>query len=265
MLTKYLIEFAKAVIPARYHERAGAIHREAEIIKHVASYIGIAHRCPCCGWHLRKFLPYGVVVRHNALCPRCNSLERHRLLWLYFKERTNLFTDRLRLLHFAPEQIFETAFKSLDNLDYITADLYSGSAMVKMDITDITSEDDSFDAIICSHVLEHVVDDKKAMKEMFRVLRPGGWVIIMVPISGEEKTFEDPSIVTPEDRERFFGQWNHVRFYGRDLKDRLESVGFDVKADGYVRELEKSKIRRYGLLESEDIYFCTKPMAESIE
>ena len=186
------------------------------------------------------------------------------MLWLYFKDRTNLFTDRIRLLHFAPEQVFEKAFKSLENLDYLTADLYSDNVMVKMDITDITCEDDSFDAIICSHVLEHVMDDRKAMREMFRVLKPGGWVVIMVPISGDA-TFEDPSIITHEDRERFFGQWNHVRFYGSDIKDRLESAGFEVKVDGYVRELERSKIRRYGLLESEDIYFCTKPLAESIE
>ena len=227
MLTKYLIEFAKAVIPARYHERARAIRREAESIKHAASYIGIKHYCPCCGWHLQKLIPYGLVLRQNALCPRCGSLERHRLLWLYFRDRTNLFTDRLRLLHFAPERIFETVFKSLDNLDYITADLYSDSAMVKMDITDITYEDDSFDAIICSHVLEHIMDDRKAMREMLRVLKPGGWAIIMVPIS-RDVTFEDPSIVTPEDRERFFGQWDHVRFYGQDIKDRLESAGFDV-------------------------------------
>jgi len=185
-------------------------------------------------------------------------------LWLYFKDRTNLFRDRLRLLHFAPEQVFEATFKSLDNLDYITADLYSDRAMVKMDITNITYGDNSFDAILCSHVLEHVMDDKKAMREMFRVLKPGGWAIIMVPILAEA-TFEDPSIVTPEDRERFFGQWDHVSLYGPDLKDRLESAGFDVKVDGYVRELGKSKIRRYGLLESHDIYFCTKPRAKSIE
>jgi len=191
-------------------------------------------------------------------------LERHRLLWLYFKNRTNLFTDRLWLLHFAPEQVFEKAFKSLNNLDYLTADLYSDSVMVKMDIMNITYEDNSFDAIICSHVLEHVTDDRKAMREMFRVLKPGGWAIVMVPISGDV-TFEDPSIVTHEDRERFFGQWNHVRFYGRDIEDRLESAGFDVKVDGYVRELGRSKISRYGLLESEDIYFCVKPLVKAIE
>jgi predicted SAM-dependent methyltransferase len=264
MLNKYLIGFAKAVIPAEYHGKAAAIYCEAESIRRAAPFIGITYHCPCCGWHLRKFLPYGVILRPNALCPRCKSLERHRLLWLYFKDRTNLFRDRLRLLHFAPEQVFEATFKSLDNLDYITADLYSDRAMVKMDITNITYGDNSFDAILCSHVLEHVMDDKKAMREMFRVLKPGGWAIIMVPILAEA-TFEDPSIVTPEDREGFFGQWDHVRMYGPDLKDRLESAGFDVKVDGYVRELGKSKIRRYGLLESHDIYFCTKPRAKSIE
>lgn len=145
----------------------------------------------------------------------------------------------------------------MSNLDYISADLNSPMAMVKMDITNILYEDNSFDVILCSHVLEHVVDDRKAMRELFRVLKPGGWGILQVPIL-RDKTFEDPSIVSPEDRERIFGQKDHVRIYGRDYKDRLEEAGFTVKVDGYVRELGDDKIKKHGLSEDQDIYFCAK-------
>ena len=171
---------------------------------------------------------------------------------------TNLFTDHLSVLHFAPEHILDRAFKSLGNLDYMTADLAPDRAMVEMDITNITYEDNSFDVILCSHVLEHVPDDKKAMSELFRVLRLGGWAILQVPVL-RKKTYEDPAIVTPEERERFFGQRDHVRIYGLDYRDRLESAGFNVKVDGYVRKFGSAKIRRYGLSKDDDIYFCTKP------
>ncbi len=258
MLTKYLIKFAKAVIPIQYHGKAAEIYQDRDSIMRAAPFIGIKFFCPCCGWYLRKFLPFGVKLRPNALCPRCHSLERHRLLWLYLKDSTNLFTDHLRVLHFAPEHLFNRAFKSLDNLDYTTADLDPNRAMIEMDITNITYEDNSFDVILCSHVLEHVMDDKKAMSELFRVLSPGGWAILQVPVL-REKTYEDPAVVAPEERERLFGQRDHVRIYGLDYRDRLESAGFNVKVDGYVRKLGSAKIRRYGLSKGEDIYFCTKP------
>ena len=264
MLKRYAADFLKTVLPAGYYGKAAEVYNGARNIRQAAPFIGIKHYCPCCGWYLRKFLPFGVVTRPNARCPRCWSLERHRLLWLYLKDRTNLFTEPLRLLHFAPEAVFESAFKSLHNLDYITADLDSSRAMVKADITDIPYEDYSFDVILCSHVLEHVNDDRRAMSELFRILRPGGWAIFMVPISGEV-TFEDPSITAPEDRERYFGQWDHVRVYGADFADRLESAGFDAEVVRYTRELGERRIRRYGLPESDDIFLCTKPLAKSIE
>ena len=264
MLKRYAADFLKTVLPAGYYGKIAEVYQGARIVRRAAPFIGIKHYCPCCGWYLRKFLPFGVVTRPKARCPRCRSLERHRLLWLYLKERTNLFSEPLRLLHFAPEAVFESAFTSLHNLDYITADLDSGRAMVKVDITDIIYEDNSFDAIICSHVLEHVGDDRKAMGELFRVLRPGGWAILMVPISGKI-TFEDPSITDPEERERFFGQWDHVRMYGADFADRLERAGFDVDVVGYAGELGERRMWRYGLGTSDDIFLCTKPLAKSFE
>jgi len=193
------------------------------------------------GGRFRKFQPYGaegVVKRPNARCPSCGSLERQRLIALYLERRTSFFTDPLKVLHFAPEPAFHEKFKSLSNLDYISADLISSRAMVKVDITDIPYEEHSFDVILCSHVLEHVQDDRKAMQELYRVLKPGGWALLQIPIqSSREKTYEDPSIVTPEERLKHFGQKDHVRIYGEDYKDRLASAGFTVKVDSPVKEL----------------------------
>ena len=215
--------------------------------------------CPCCGGQFRTFLPYGVRQRPNAMCPGCGSKERHRLLWLYFENRTNLFSQTLRVLHLVPEKSFQKTLASLPTLDCISADLQAGKAMVEMDITNILYETNSFDVILCSHVLEHVVDDRKAMRELFRVLKPGGWEVLHVPIDLErEKTFEDPSIVLPEDRERIFCHWDHVRIYGRDYNDRLEEAGFTLNVHNYARELGADMIKKYGLRKHAGIYFCTK-------
>ncbi len=222
-------------------------------------YVGNRFICPCCNGQFRKFLTGGVNHRPNALCPRCNSLERHRLLWLYLKNQTNIFIDHLKVLHCAPEYIFQKVFKFLPNIDYVSAGLDAPFAEVKMDITNILYDDNSFDAILCNHVLEHVIDDHKAMKELFRVLKPGGWAILQSPIDIErEKTFEDPSIVLPKEREHFFGKDDHVRVYGLDYKDRLEQAGFTVKIDSYATDLGGDMSKKYGLPEHEDIYICGK-------
>ncbi len=215
--------------------------------------------CPLCETHSDAFLPYGLKPRPNAMCPVCKSLERHRLIWLYFKERTNLFRDKLRMLHVAPEKLISGKLKELSNLDYLSADLSMASAMVKMDITDIQYPDNSFDVVYASHVLEHIPDDVKAMRELCRVLKPSGWAILQVPIYGN-RTLEDPNIKTPEEREKIFGQHDHVRTYGHDgiYKTRLEKAGFDVMVDSFVKTLGPDKAARLGLIASEDIYFCTK-------
>jgi SAM-dependent methyltransferase len=132
-----------------------------------------------------------------------------------------------------------------------------------MDITKIPCKDNAFDVVLCNHVLEHVVDDQKAMRELFRVLVPGGWAIVQSPIDSQRaKTFEDPTILSAHDRERAFGQHNHVRMYGRDYKDRLEKAGFTVNVDSYAIDLDTETVRKYGLPD-EEIYFCTKPLPKS--
>jgi SAM-dependent methyltransferase len=226
-------------------------------------YRGNKVECPVCGGSFRRFAPTirpAGPIRRNARCPGCGARDRHRYLWLYLQNRTSLFHDRLRVLHVAPERILERKLKTLPNLEYVSGDLDRPRATVKMDVTDIPFRDGEFDAILCSHVLEHVADDRKAMAELHRVLKPGGWAIILVPIkSSRSETFEDAGVTSPLERERLFGQADHVRIYGRDFKDRLEAAGFSVKHEDYARELGEDLARRYGLRRRSDFYLSVKP------
>jgi SAM-dependent methyltransferase len=223
-------------------------------------YFGRSHYCPICRSRLRRFRDFSPAYR-NAECPVCELHPRHRLLWLYFTDRLRLFeTGRLSLLHFAPEKPFAEAFLRAPGIQYTSADLCSPAAMVKVDICKIPYPDAFFDAILCSHVLEHVSDDRAAMRELFRVLKPGGWAILQVPIDeSREHTLEDPAIRTPEDREKFYRQYDHVRLYGRDYAERLRLVGFEVEIDWYVRTFSPDEVQRFGLDPAEGIYRCTKP------
>jgi SAM-dependent methyltransferase len=198
--------------------------------------------------------------RANARCPNCGARDRQRHLWLYLERRTNLFSDRLRVLHFAPERIFEEKLRPQPNLDYVSTDLARARADVKADITDLPFPDDSFDVILCSHVLEHVVEDRKAMRELYRVLRRGGWALVLVPIDfSRDETFEDHTVVAPADRERLFGQADHVRVYGRDFKARLEEADFTVRVENFRGELGESEARKYGLRpRNPDLHVCLK-------
>jgi SAM-dependent methyltransferase len=206
-------------------------------------------------------MPYGrKPPRENALCPNCLSLERHRLIWIYLHQKTGLFTDQMKFLHIAPELCFIHRFEKLDNLDYTTADIESPLAKVKMDIHHIPFNDGTFDAAMCNHVLEHVEDDIKAMQEIFRVLKPGGWAILQVPFMGKDldKTYEDPAVDTPAEREKVYGQKDHVRIYGRDYPERLRKAGFEVREDKFVMDLPKAQIIKNALPADEIIYFCKK-------
>ena len=246
----------KTLIPPKYFSPAIKLYRQLR----APLYLGDRVYCPCCNGSFRQFLPYGFKsIRQNALCPYCGSLERHRLLWLYLHNRTNLFNDRLRVLHFAPEDIIQKKLRSWPYLDYTSADLDSPKAMVKMDITEIPYAENTIDVILCSHVLEHVPDDHKAMSELYRILKHSGWAILQVPLDlKRSKTFEDSNIDDPKERLRIFGQADHVRIYGQDYKNRLERVGFIVHQDPYVRTLDPVLIARYGLQGDEEVFYCTK-------
>jgi len=180
------------------------------------------------------------------------------LILLYFERQTDLFDAQpKKILHIAPESQLSRLIQSSGANDYLSADLSSPLAMIEMDITQIQYAENSFDVIYCSHVLEHVPDDRKAMSELFRVLKPGGWAIMQVPIS-EGKTVDGSLEIPPEERARLFAQTDHVRRYGSDYKDRLEQAGFLVTVDSFVREFSDQQIKRFGLFEEEDIYFCEK-------
>ena len=226
-------------------------------------YAGTRYECPICNGKYRKFLFGGNEnQRQNAKCPRCRSLERHRLVWIYLKLKTNFLKLKHNILYVAPEYCFRKKFASLKNIHYISVDLESPLAIKKMDVTDLEFDDSTFDSIICLHVLEHVQDDKKAMREFFRVLKPGGWAILQVPVL-REKTFEDDTINTKEMRLKYFGQDDHVREYGIDFKERLEESGFIVNVENLHKDISADQANRYRLLfknnNMEDIYFSIKP------
>jgi SAM-dependent methyltransferase len=215
---------------------------------------------PIDGRTFRSFLPYGYEnPRENVLSPSTLSLERHRLLWLYLKNGTDFFTKTHQVLHFAPEQAFYKRFRRLKNIEYTTTDLNSPLADVKADICNLPFADHSFDVILCNHVLEHIPNDTKAMQELFRVMKPGGWGIFQIPQDlKRERTFEDDTITDKKERAKIFGQYDHVRIYGRDYFDKLRSVGFTVEEVDYTSVLPKEAVERYRLAKGEIIPFVSK-------
>ena len=221
---------------------------------------GSTYTDPIDGKSYRRFLPYGYAkVRENVLAPGTLSLERHRLFWLYLKNETSFFSAPLRVLHFAPEQAFVQKFKKQKNLTYTTTDLNSPIADVKADICDLPFKDNSFDFIICNHVLEHIPDDTKAMQELYRVLAPSGTAIVQVPYDAKrEITFEDNTITDQRERTRIFGQYDHLRVYGMDYFKKLSSIGFDVNALDYTSGISSDDIERYRLCKGELLPVCKK-------
>ena len=216
---------------------------------------------PIDGRSFRKFLPYGYEKpRDNVLSPSTLSLERHRLLWLYLNRETDFFTAHHKVLHFAPEQAFYKRFRVLKNLDYTTTDLNSPLADVKADICQLPFQEDSFDVILCNHVLEHIPDDHKAMSELYRVMKKGGWGIFQIPQDlKRETTFEDDRITDRKKRAEIFGQYDHVRIYGQDYFEKLKAVGFEVHPIPYAARLTSEEVERYRLAREELIPLVRKP------
>jgi hypothetical protein len=238
-------------------------------------YFGFKYKCPLCQSTLRRFIPYGMTlavleekqvvgggVRQNGWCPVCHSTDRERLVTLWLQNESGLFGRSLKLLHVAPEAGLQSILQKQKNIDYLTADLFSDSVMVKMDIMDIQYPNNYFDAIICNHVLEHVISDKKALLELFRVLKPTGWAILQVPISLTlQKTYEDPSINTPIERARCYGQDDHLRLFARDYAQKLLEAGFKLDIFDWTTKLGLfgGKTNKFGLNEKEKLYVVRKP------
>ena len=231
-------------------------------------YAGWGVQCPVCRGSFRVFAPYGEPLRKNALCPSCGSLERHRMLHLFLQREKSLSFGRRpsRVLHFAPAECLYQWIAGHPSIDYHPCDLdVSGFRwkLYEQDITAMTFPDRTFDVVLANHVLEHVGNDRAAMQELYRVLQWGGWGIFQVPINEHlEHTYEDSSIVSPADRQKAFGQWDHVRWYGRDYPDRLREAGFRVKVNAFWKTFSPEEKFRYGLLD-EDIFVCYKTKATS--
>jgi len=236
------------------------------------AYFGFGYYCPLCRSRLRNWLPFGLDLpvlaragvvgggrRENALCPVCYSSDRERLSYLYLWRRTDLFARPQRLLHVAPERHLRAALLKSACVSYVSADLEAPDVMLRMDVVRAPFSDGTFDAVICNHVLEHVPQDRAAMAEILRLLKPGGWALMQVPIGlALEKTIEDPRVRAPEEREAAFGQRDHVRIYARDYKDRLEDAGFLVHVETFVGELAADEAERCGLDTRENLYICRK-------
>ena len=228
-------------------------------------YLGRGKECPLCGCRRRKFLPYGYVQpRENALCPGCLSLERHRLLWLWLLRESDIGRGAMalpKLLHIAPEVALMRKFRKMyasQPEHYITADLESPLADMHFDVQNIPLEDESFDALICNHIMEHVEDDDKALSELYRILRPNGWGVILSPVDLErETTFEDDTITDEKERTRIFGQYDHRRIYGRDYAARLEHAGFEVYDIPYSEAFTRKEQQMYALSD-EHLYVVRK-------
>ncbi len=225
-------------------------------------YKGNNVECPVCERSFSKFLSYGadIVHRDNVLCPYDLTLERHRLMWLYLKDESNFFTaEKLDVLHIAPEQCFHALFKKQSNLNYLTGDLVSPIADLHFDLHNIPLEDNRFDVVFCNHVMEHVDDAIRCMSELHRVMKPGGWGIMQVPQDHKrELTLEDPSITSPEDREKYYWQKDHVRLFGQDYPKWLEKAGFRVTVFDKESKYDQKLIERYRLQKEEILYIVHK-------
>lgn len=268
MLKSKIKKLAKLVIPENQRRKLGCYANKIR-------FIGFRFKCPICNSHLRKLDPFGLKFpvlteknvigggyRLNAQCPICHSSDRERLLYLYLLKKTNFFTEKAKkVLHVAPEGGLSRIIKTRSNIDYVTADISANNVMVRMDITKIQYSAETFDVIICNHVLEHIIDDGKAMSELYRVLKPGGWGILQVPISlSLDKTYEDFSVTDPSERETVFGQFDHVRIYAMDYVDRLKKSGFEVDRFNWQEDPEFcGSNNKYGLLRSEHVFIVNKP------
>ncbi len=233
------------------------------LINQLLNVFGKNNECPVCGY-VGAFLPFGEPPRPKAQCPSCYSLERMRMLWHFLKFQRSITSDKLKLLHIAPDKGLYKKLNELNNIDYVAGDYFAKGyayekGVIHLDITDLKFENSSFDAVVCVHVLEHIVDDVKAMKEVYRVLKPGGWAILQVPLNDKaEATYENWNITEPEDRKKHFGQWDHVRVYGLDYKNRLEKAGFFVEVIDYVSGSGSQVAKKYSFPTKDDIYLCHK-------
>ncbi len=226
------------------------------------AWAGRRYLCPCCGWSLRAFVGQRGLLSSNSdgYCPRCNSKARHRRIWLYLEEKMKLSEVERRVLEVAPWPSFARRLRSMPNISFEGLDLDPGSphATIVGDARAIPFPDGEFDLVLCVHVLEHVEEDRRVMSELHRVLKPGGVAIVSVPMRLDRPTHEDPTITDPQERQRVFGEYFHVRWYGPDIRDRLSAAGFLVTLDP-ASGVPADVLQKFGLRDDENIFHCVKP------
>lgn len=256
----------KSLIRARLRPLRASGLREAAFFLRGCLFAGVRYRCPCCGWFLRAFTTRSAFLARSrdGYCPRCNAKARHRRLWLYLAAHACLPGPEgdAALLEVAPWWALARRLRHMPGIRYVGVDLQArgAGADVVGDVARLPFAGGSFDGLLCIHVLEHVVADRQAMAELFRVLKPGGWAAVSVPIRLGQATHEDASVTDPVERARLFGEPGHVRFYGADFRARLEAAGFAVTMDP-AGGVPDDMRRRYGLRTDENIFFCRRPAA----
>jgi hypothetical protein len=266
-------DLVKHLVPERFRLLRYSLYEKARYYPEIVFSLGNRLECPFCGWHFRRFKPagfhYPVIIEKQVIgghwhrdnvCPRCMSNARERLAYLYLKDRTSLFEKPARLLHVAPEPQLASVLKRSPHIKYVNADLVGPGVMSHFDIQQTPFPDEVFDVVICNHVMEHVADDSVAMAEVYRVLKPGGWALLQVPVAlALDHTIEDPTATTESQRIERFGQEDHVRLYSRaDYIQRLKASGFEVKVENYPIALGSAKVDRFGLVEEEEVFLCSK-------
>lgn len=267
-MAKPLKKIAKSVVPRKIKPTASQYFRKT-------IHFGTRYECPICSAKLKSFLPFGedtpvitkqqvigLGYRPEAQCPVCYSLDRDRLQYLYLTHKTPLFTDPHLLLHIAPEHSLKAILEDSPSIHYLSADIDPTHTMIKMDITKIQYPEESFDAIICNHVLDHIHHDTLAMAELYRVLMPGGWAVLQVPISLTlEQTYEDNTLTSIWEREVAFGEDDHVRIYAMDYVDRLQNIGFEVEIFDWTQDRKNfgGDANKFNLIEEEKLFIAHKP------
>jgi SAM-dependent methyltransferase len=244
----------KAALPARYKAAARRAYLRLSSVLNAGSHV----TCPVCEHTYRQFARFH--CEHDQ-CPGCGSLMRQRTLLLFLRDVLRMRESESDVIHVGPGASIRAWLEAQPRLRYVSVDLEPDMADIQADVTDLPFGEASFDLALCFHVLEHVPDDRAAIAELYRVLRPGGTALIQVPPSDLEETREDFSVTDPSERERLFGQHDHVRLCGADYAQRLEEPGFRVEVEDYPERLGASERERYGLRVGEPFYVCVKPAA----
>lgn len=229
-------------------------------------YIGDAAYCPCCKGKFSKFLEVGP-KKEPMMCPRCRSNDRDRFFWFYLEKHPDFFQPDIKLLHISPETIYFNRFRMIPGVDYVAGDkfiLQFGNTYPKGTIyIDITAmpefQDNTFDFIFCSHVLEYIKEDKKSLKELYRVLKPGGKAIISVPINfGHYSTIEDDSVIDPKEQEHLYGDTGHLRYYGEDYFERVQAAGFKTEFTPVREFISEEMIKKSVIKPFDVVHLCHK-------